>query len=782
MTRARWAILVAGLYALAGCGNDPSGSGGVNDVVWSTGSRDGTTHGNGGAGGGTARVAMELRVRSQRATRVDVYVYAAPTGEPERLVRTLEHAEGTDVWTASISAEELTAAGVEGTPYYGLRAWGPNWPYDAAWIPGSEVGFVADVDADGNRFNPNKLLIDPYTRELSHDPTTPEMLDASVYSTGPADRARDSGPVAPKSIWLAPDAFAPVSGERPARPLSDDTIYEVHVRGFTKHDPMVDPACRGTYRGAAQKAAYLAGLGVTAIELLPIHETPNSTNDVEMSTSGDNYWGYSTLGFFAPDRRYACDQSPGGPTREFREMVAAMHAQGIKVFLDVVYNHTWEGGVGNPDVARIHSLRGLDNAGYYELDADPQLYADNTGVGANTNAKNGMLRDLVLDSLAYWHGEMGVDGFRFDLASVLANGCERDCFSFEPDDPGGILSRAVVELPARPLEGGPGVDLIVEPWAIGQGTYQIGNYPDGFSEWNGIYRDTLRRHQNRLEVDAVTPRQLVYKIVGSPDLFADDGRSPRASVNFIVAHDGFTLRDLYACNEMDNDQPWPYGPSDGGENNNLSWDQGADAARQRQAWRTGLALLLLSAGAPMITGGDELYRTQHCNNNAYNLDASTNWLDWALASTEPALTTFAAELLRFRRAHVALRPIDWPRPEDPDGNGLGGWVFLTDQGVSTSEAYLDDPGNRFLGWRVDGEAAGDDARSILVLYNGHTEAIVATLPAAATNHVWSLVLDTGASSGVVNNIHAPGDEPVHAAPTYVVEPRSVVVLVEQPAR
>lgn len=777
----RPALWLAASVLAAACSDAETGGGSGGGVAWTTGAGASAGSGaSGGAGGGGAVASrpLELRVRSERATRVEVHVYAAATGADAALMRTLDRVEP-DAWTATLTPEELAAAGISSVAYYGLRVWGPNWPYDEAWSPGSTAGFIADVDDEGNRFNPNKLLLDPYARELSHDPTTPEMLDSGVYETGPDHRAEDSGPVAPKSVFLLGEPPQVDLGTRPTRPLSGDTIYEVHVRGFTMSDPSIEQACRGTYRGAAQKAAYLADLGVTAIELLPIHETPNSTNDVEASTSGDNYWGYSTVGFFAPDRRYACDKSPGGPTRELREMVRAMHDQGIKVFLDVVYNHTWEGGVGDPLVARLHSLRGLDNAGYYELAEDKRFYADNTGVGANTSVRSPMFRDLVVDSLDYWHDEMGIDGFRFDLASVLADGCAGECYDFDAEDPAGILARAAAELPARSPEGGSGVDLIAEPWAIGAGTYQIGHYPDGFAEWNGIYRDTMRRDQNRLDVDAVTPRQLVYRIVGSPDLFADDGRTPAASINFLVSHDGFTLRDLYACNEKDNAQPWPYGPSDGGEDNNLSWDYGGDPARQRQAWRTGLALLALSAGAPMITGGDELYRTQACNNNAYNLDAFTNWLDWSATRSAPEMVRFAREMIRFRRAHPSLRPSTWPKPEDPDANGLGGWVFLTDAATPTTDAYLDAPGNHFLAWRVDGEVAGDSVRSVLALYNGHKSTVSAVLPGAAAGNGWYLVLDTASSAETAGNIFGPGEEPIHDAPSYEVAARSVVVLIEK---
>lgn len=734
----------------------------------SSGTGDDTADTGPGADVGVPVAPVEIVIHSQRATRIDVYVYAAPTDAAEVLVRTLEHGED-DAFRVTLEPDELAAAGVGDVLYYGLRAWGPNWPEDPRWVPGSDAGFVVDVDDEGNRFNPNKLLVDPRARELSHDPITPSFGDAGVYRTGPEFRALDSGPSAPKSVHVLAPPRPVELGPRPTRALADDTIYEVHVRGFTQADASVPEACRGTYAGVAAKADYLAALGVTAIELLPVHETTNSTNDVAEGTDGDNYWGYSTLGFFAPDRRYACDDSPGGPTREFQAMVAALHERDIKVLLDVVYNHTAEGGVGDPDVAKLYSLRGLDNRGYYEIDADPGRYVDNTGVGANTNAANPMFRDLVLDSLAYWHEEMGVDGFRFDLASVLGNACDRECFMFEPDAEDGILQRAVAELPARPVDGGDGVDLIAEPWGIGAGTYQIGNFPAGFAEWNGVYRDTLRRDMNLLGVANVTPREFVRTITGSPQLFDENDRGPAASINFLVAHDGFTLHDLFACNAKDNDQPWPFGPSSGGSDDNLSWDHGGDPARQRQAARTGLVLLAASAGAPMITGGDEALRTVGCNNNPYNLDAATNWLDWTLDDDEATHAAFTTGVLQLRRDHPALRPRAWI-----DG-APAGWSFLTDAGTTAGSGYVDDPTRHFLAWRIDGRGAGDPARSIYVGYNGSTGTVIAHLPAPADGHAWVRVLDTAEAE-----VAAPGDEPTIAGDTYDTVARSIMIALEVP--
>lgn len=763
-----------------GAAGDPSaaGTGGIAGGA-AAGSGGSGTSGASGTGGAKAAAEFSLVVRSARATRLIVEIFPSATGSAAVLSRELLREPGTERWKVSIPGEELAAAGLAEPLLYGIRAWGPNWPFDPAWSPGSAAGFVEDVDAEGNRFNPNKLLIDPYAREISHDPTTPEMPSGQVYQTGAKHRSEDSGPFAPKGIWRpsTPVDVAP----RPTRPLKDDVIYEVHVRGFTKNDPSIKEACRGTYAGAAEKADYLKSLGVTAVEFLPVQETSNSKNDIEASTSGDNYWGYSTIAYFAPDRRYACDTSPGGPTREFAEMVRAMHQRGIKVYLDVVYNHTAEGGVGDPTTATLLSLRGLDNAGYYELSADKKHYADNNGVGANTNAPSSLFRALVIDSLKYLHDDLGVDGFRFDLASVLGNKCEQTCFQFDSQDPNGLLKQLTQELPARPEAGGEGVDLIAEPWGIGAGTYQLGAFPGGWSEWNGAFRDTLRKDMNQLDVTDVTPRQILFAVAGSPDRYADDGRKPAASINFLVSHDGFTLRDLFSCTAKNNNQPWPYGPSDGGEDNNISWNYGADPVRQRQAARTGLALLMLSAGVPMITGGDELYRTLQCNNNAYNLDAQTNWLDWSLSATFPHHATFVRELLRFRNQHPALRPAHWPVQSDLDKNGVDDWAFLTDKGTPTSDAYLDNPANHFLAWRVDGGPQKDEARSIYVAYNGVNFKVEATLPPTAPGFAWYHVLDTSDWFEDKDNIVPENMEEIYDHPSYGVGRRAVAVFVERPA-
>ncbi len=706
---------------------------------------------------------VTFAVRADPAERVEVWLYAEPKGAPERLRLALTPAGG--LWIGEVSAADLSAAGLE-TIYYGLRAWGPNWPYDDAWTPGSEAGFKEDVDADGHRFNPNKLLLDPYAREISHDAFNADHSDGWAYTTGPDHRLEDTAPFAPKGLALPADDTS--TGDHPGRPLADQIIYEVHLRGLTRNDPEVDEALRGTYAGAAQVAGKLADLGVTAVEFLPVFETQNEQNDLDPeSADGDNYWGYVTSGFFAPDRRYAYDTSPGGPTRELREMVRAFHEVDIAVYLDVVYNHTSESSPWDGDglAVPLFSWRGLDNPGYYELSGDPRWYRNDNGVGPNWNAASAPARDLVIDSLRYWVEEMGVDGFRFDLASVLGNACDRECFSFDPDDPEGILRRAHAELPDTVL--------IAEPWGVTSGTYQLGAYPEGWAEWNSAWRDEIRSDQNQLGAAEVTPGQLANRLSGSWELFGDDGREPWRSINYVVSHDGFTLRDLYACSEKDNDQPWPYGPSDGGSDDERSWDQGGDPTAQRQATRTGMALLMVSAGVPMITGGDELYRSQSCNNNAYNLDASSNWLD--PAGADPQLLRFAREAMRFRGEHPALRPDAYRPTEDSDGDGLKRITWRTTEGEAGAD-YLDNPDNHFLAFHLDGDEVGDPAAELFVVYNGWEDGLHVTLPAAGGGRRWHLVADTHPWLEGAGNWLSPGEEQPLDDDRYLLGGRSVLVL------
>ncbi|WP_024872052.1 isoamylase [Tolumonas lignilytica] len=723
---------------------------------------------------------IAFRVFSSRATHLEVYIYSVAAGQDEVAHFPLTK-DSNNIWSVNISSSQLQALGVTGTVYYGYRAWGPNWPYDANWTKGSNVGFIQDVDSNGNRFNPNKLLLDPYALEMSHDPVNANWSDGTIYASGPTYRAVDSGLNAPKGIVLTGDSQS--IGVKPTRALKDDVIYEVNVRGLTMNDSAIPAADRGTYKGAAEKADYLASLGVTAVEFLPVQETQNDTNDVDpTSTTGDNYWGYMTLDYFAPDRRYAADKTPGGPTREFKAMVKAYHDRGIKVLIDVVYNHTGEGGAWNASdtsTYNLYSWRGLDNPTYYSLTSDMQSSWDNTGVGGNYNTHNVTAQNLIVDSLAYWSNTLGVDGFRFDLASVLGNTCEHGCYNFDKMDSNNALNRIVRELTPRPATGGSGVDLIAEPWAIGGNSYQVGGFPSGWSEWNGIFRDTIRKSQNKLGSEAITPGQLATRFAGSADLYQDDGRKPWNSINFMVAHDGFTLKDLYSCNSKNNSQPWPYGVSDGGEDNNNSWDQNSVAADQRKAARNGLALMMLSAGTPMMTGGDEFLRSINCNNNPYNLDSVANWLNFSLNADQQTFELFTQRLIAFRKAHPALHPVDFYSGVDNNGNVMEQLRWFEPNGSVADSTYFNDSNNHALAYRIDGTEFNDPASSIYVAYNGWSDNVNFVLPWPGTGKSWYRVMDTSNWNEGGANIVAPGSETYIGGEgtNYGLNGRGVLVLI-----
>ena len=711
-----------------------------------------------GAAYDATKANVTFKVYSGKATRIELYLYSTATGTAEKARYTMTNSGG--VWSVTIPTTTLSGQGLGGTLYYGYRAWGPNWPYSASWTKGSSVGFISDVDAAGNRFNPNKLLSDPYALELSHDPTTPTNTNGTIYASGALYRNIDSGSLAPKGIVLAGDAQS--TGVKPTRALKDDVVYEAHVRGLTMNDTSISAAYRGTYKGAGLKAAWLASLGVTAIEFLPVQETQNDTNDNDPnSNSGDNYWGYMTLNYFAPDRRYAYDKTPGGPTREFKEMVKAFHDRGIKVLVDVVYNHTGEGGAWSSTdktTYNILSWRGLDNPTYYSLTSDMQNSWDNTGVGGNYNTRNLVAQNLIVDSLAYWRDKLGVDGYRFDLASVLGNTCQHGCFNYDKMDSGNAINRITAELPPRPAAGGSGVDLISEPWAIGGNSYQVGNFPSGWAEWNGSYRDVVRQAQNKLGSAAITTGQMATRFAGSSDLYGDDGRKPWHSVNFVTAHDGFTLKDLYSCNSKNNNQAWPWGPSDGGEDNNNSWDQGGIAADQRKAARNGMALMMLSAGVPMIVGGDEALRTLNCNNNPYNLDSSANWLGWTRTTDQNNFQAFTKAMIAFRKAHPALRPANFYSSVDNNGNVMEQLRWFTPSGGVADATYFNNSANHAIAWRIDGTEFGDTASAIYVAHNAWSAQVNFTLPWAGAGKSWYRVTDTCPWAEGAAQVQAPGTE------------------------
>lgn len=703
-----------------------------------------------GASYNASHTTVTFRVYSARATRMEADLYAAAMGSPDVMRIPLKASKSSGIFSASIPLTTLQANGINGPIYYGYRAWGPNWPFSATWTEGSGDGFIVDVDTLGNRFNPNKLLIDPYAHEISHDPVNATWTDGTIYASGPKFRNVDSGKMAPKSVlW---PATAQPTGTKPTRAQKDDVLYEVNVRGLTENDANVPVGLRGTYAGAALKASDLAALGITAVELLPVQETANDANDnTPNSTAGQNYWGYATLNYFAPDRRYSSDKTPGGPTAEFQGMVKAFHDKDVKVYIDVVYNHAGEGGAWDATDTSTYNLlswRGLDNPTYYELTSDMQFTFDNTGVSGNYNTYNPIAQNLIVDSLAYWRDTMGVDGFRFDLAPVLGNTCTVGCFSFSNSDPKTALNRILKEMKPRPAAGGSGIDLFAEPWAIGDGTYQLGSFPTGWSEWNDQFRDTVRQAQNRLGVSIVTTGQLATRVAGSSDKFS--GRKPWNSVNLIVVHDGFTLKDLYSCNGPDNNEAWPLGPSDGGNPTNNSWDQGGAAADQRSAARVGLSLLMLSAGTPLMAGGDEYLRSLHCNNNAYNVDSIANWLNYDWTNDQKNFYAFAQGMIAFRKAHAALRPDSFYSSTQ--------LLWWTPAGTTPDANYFNDPSNHAVAYQLNGSTLGDSYSSIYVAYNGWSGNVSFVLPPSPAGAQWYRVTDTCGWAEGPNQVRAAGQE------------------------
>ena len=736
-----------------------------------------------GARYNTSASKVTFRVYSSRATRIEVYLYRNAIDSEDIAHYALTRNASSNVWekTQTLSAlkKKLDA---NGTLYYGYRAWGPNWPYTHDWVKGSAAGFISDVDAQGNRFNPNKLLIDPYALEISHDPITSESTSGTLFATGDEYRTIENSLKAPKGIVLKNTVID--IGKKPVRAFKDDIIYEVHLRGLTKTDANIPSQFQGTYQGAGMKANELSALGITAVEFLPVQETQNDANDITPNSTKDmNYWGYMTLNYFAPDRRYAADRSAGGPTREFKQMVKAFHEKGIKVYIDVVYNHTGEGDLwnaSNKNIINLLSWRGLDNPTYYLLTQDMQFNYDNTGAGGNFNAYHPIAQNLIVDSLAYWANTLGVDGFRFDLAAVLGNTCTLGCFNFDKMNPNTALNRIVRELPPRPTNGGAGVDLIAEPWALNDiHAYQLGGFPSGWSEWNDVYRDTLRKSQNKLGFATVTPAQLASVFAGSSNLFENNGRKPWNSVNFLVAHDGFTLKDLYSCNGKNNQQSWPFGPSDGGNDNNLSWDQGGAAIMQRQAARNGLAFLMLSAGVPMLTGGDENLRSLNCNNNPYNLDAPSNWLNSSLTAEQQNFNIFTQRMLSFRAQHEALRPANFYQATDNNANRMEQVRWFTPTGAVASSQYLDDTNQHALAYRIDGSEFNDATSAIYIAYNANAVSLDFILPWPGDGKKWYRAVDTASWNEPQNGVALTNTEVLIGAENdhYGVNGRSIVVLI-----
>jgi isoamylase len=617
--------------------------------------------------------------------------------------------------------------------------------------PGQRYGFRVDGPfdpANGQRYNPSKLLVDPYARAVDGDFRLDEAVFGSLPGRDSVQDHRDSAPFVPKSV-VVHDAFPWGEDRRPRRAWADSVVYELHVKGFTALHPDVPPALRGTYAGLAHPAAvaHLEDLGVTAVELMPVHHFVSEPHLLRKGL--ENYWGYNSLAYFAPHAAYSASGSRGEQVREFKAMVRALHAAGIEVLLDVVYNHTAEGDETGPTL----SLRGIDNRTYYRTEADRSRYRDYTGCGNTLDARSPHVLQLIMDSLRYWVTEMHVDGFRFDLASALARSLHdvdklSAFFDLVQQDP--VVSQ---------------VKLVAEPWDVGEGGYQVGEFPPLWSEWNGKYRDAVRdawrggrdAHGGR---DGV--RELAYRLSGSSDLYQGDGRLPYASINFVTAHDGFTLRDLTTYETKHNEANGEEGRD--GESHNRSWNCGVEgetddpevnALRRRQA-RNLLTTLLLSTGVPMLTMGDEVRRTQGGNNNPYCHDGELTWMPWDVPADAQALQAFTARLVRLRSDHPVFRQrtffvgrpsgtddgvkdIAWFGPTGEEVTEAQWW----DPGLPTLAMYLDGQGIRSRGPR--GERIADD--SFLLVLHTDVDPGRFALPGEPWATAYDVVVDTAAEDG-----------------------------------
>ncbi|MCC6386788.1 MAG: glycogen debranching protein GlgX [Dehalococcoidia bacterium] len=629
--------------------------------------------------------------------------------------------------------------------------------------------------ANGLRFNANKLLIDPYAKAISG---VVEWSEAMFGYPIEGDDARDlefddedSAPGMPKSVVVEP-AFSWGDDRPPKTPWHRTVIYEGHVRGLTMLHPELPEELRGTFSGVADHriVRYLRDLGVTAIELMPVHHFVHDKHLVDRGLK--NYWGYNSIGYLAPDRRYASEQRPGRVVDEFKTMVKTLHRAGIEVILDVVYNHTAEGNHLGPTLA----FRGADNRAYYRLMDEGRFYMDYTGTGNTLNMLHPRVIQLIMDSLRYWVQEMHVDGFRFDLAATLARELHEvdrlsAFFDIIHQDP--VLSQ---------------VKLIAEPWDIGEGGYQVGNFPVLWAEWNGKYRDTVRRFWKG---DEGTIADLGYRLTGSSDLYASNGRHPNASINFVTAHDGFTLRDLVSYNEKHNEANGEENRD--GSDDNLSWNCGVEgetddatvnALRARQQ-RNFITTLMLSQGTPMLLHGDEAGRTQRGNNNVYCQDNEISWQAWELDEAQEELLDWTRRVVAFRHRHPVLRRRNYFRGRPIRGEGLKDISWLRPDGGEMTEGDWQDGERRTIGMWLAGSAAdltdeeGTPVRddNLLILMNAHHEACDFVLPAAAGRRgTWSLALDTAHPE------FEEGAAQLTAGERFAIEPRSMAVLLNTPER
>jgi isoamylase len=677
---------------------------------------------------------------SEHAERVELCLFD-PTGKKE--VQRIELREQTNlVWHCYLP---------EARPglLYGYRVHGPYDP------------------ARGHRFNGNKLLIEPYAKDIVGEV---RWSDAHFgYKIGHRNEdlsfdRRDNAAGMPKCRVIDP-AFTWGDDKAPNIPWADMVIYETHVRGFTMKHPEVPPALRGTYAGMATAPVidHLKRLGVTSVELMPVHAFLNDRHLIDRGLT--NYWGYNTLGFFAPDHRF----SSTGLVSEFKTMVKTLHSHGIEVILDVVYNHTAEGNQNGPTL----SLRGVDNATYYRLVADnPRYYMDYTGCGNTLDLQQPRMLQLIMDSLRYWVLEMHVDGFRFDLASALAR-------ELHAVDKLGAFFDILLQDPVLSQ-----VKLIAEPWDLGEGGYQVGNFPAGWGEWNDHYRDTMRAHWKG---DCGLIGDFASRLTGSSDFYQHSGRKPWASVNFVTAHDGFTLHDLVSYNDKHNAANCE--DNRDGNDNNRSWNCGAEGPtddaeinelRARQK-RNLLATLFFSQGVPMLLAGDEMGRTQGGNNNAYCQDNEISWVNWDLSPADRDFLAFVQRVIALRREHPVFRRRNFFHGSAPEGSLLKDIHWLKPDGSEMNDEEWSQSYAQCLGVYLSGEAMQErDQRgrpvhddNFLLLFNSYHENMDFRLPAMADACEWQSVLDTNVASGLApDGVFQSGD-------TYPLESRSLALLMQR---
>jgi glycogen operon protein len=634
---------------------------------------------------------------------------------------------------------------------YGYRVHGP-------WDPGT-----------GHRFNPSKVLLDPYAKAIAGRVVWEDALFGYRRGDPGVDLVRDdrdSAGAVPKSVIV--DTTFPWGDDRQLRiPWNDTVIYEVHLKGLSMRHAGVPPVLRGTYAGLTCPAVidHLRSLGVTAVELMPVHHSVSEERLVRRGLT--NYWGYNSIGFFAPDARFASAGDRGEQVREFKTMVKTLHGNGIEVILDVVYNHTAEGDHLGPTLA----FRGIDNVVYYRLvPGDARRYVDYTGCGNTLNMRHPRALQLIMDSLRYWVLDMHVDGFRFDLAAALArefHDVDRLSAFFDIVHQDPVISQ---------------VKLIAEPWDLGEGGYQVGNFPVGWAEWNGRYRDAIRRYWRG---DGGQIAELAYRLTGSSDLYQDDGRRPYASVNFVTAHDGFTLRDLVSYDGKHNEGNGERNLD--GATENFSWNCGVEgptedatieALRERQV-RNFLATLFLSQGVPMLLGGDELGRTQQGNNNAYCQDNDVSWFDWQLDGRGQRLLEFTRRLVGLRREHPELRRRKFFQGRVLCAAGMKDLAWLHPDGREIAAEDWSRLSVSAFAFRLCGQAMDDVddrgkrimGRTLLVLFNAEPRAVDFVLPDPAPGGSWQVLVDTAQDE--------PVPKPTLLEPGTLLEAaaRSLVLLV-----